>query len=190
MAITSETNFTLESTNSFDALVAINRALGVDDSQDTCSRIVKFMTYELATLCDNDSHEQIFLKLNEYFFKTKNFKLSTEPVLLKNVLEERRGCGIVLALLYVHFAQSLGLKLQLIHWPLHTTLKCELENKSCFIDLEQNGKILCEDEILLLIARIKPHRITCAIFGLYGDSLPTSFQWRLPTQSIIFDFTI
>ncbi|MCB0350368.1 MAG: hypothetical protein KDD38_04235 [Bdellovibrionales bacterium] len=141
--------------SSIQTLININTNLTRDESQDSCLRTINFMTYELATLCDNKTDREVLEVLNDFFFKTKNFKLDTSPLLLASILAERRGCGIALAYIYMHLAKNLGLELHLIHWPLHAILKWECEGKAFFIDLEQNGKLLSEEELLLMVNKHK-----------------------------------
>lgn len=137
------------------ALITINSRLNGADPQDTCLRAVNFMSYELATLCHGKDEETSFYLLNEFFFHTKKFKLTNSPCLLKTILQERAGCGIALGFLYIHLAHGLGLRFQLVHWPLHAILKWERENKCCYFDLEQNGKLLSEEDLLLMINKHK-----------------------------------
>ncbi len=132
-------------------LIKVNTDLGADDGHDSCLRTINFMGYELATLCHSKSNQEIFHVLNDFFFNTKNFKLSITPILLIPILAERKGCSIALAFIYMHLAKSLGLELHLIHWPLHAMLKWECDGKSYYVDLEQNGKLLNEEDLLLII---------------------------------------
>lgn len=157
MAITFESDNWIESAwkNPLEALVAVNVSLNGTDNRDSCLRIINFMSYELTTLCDNKSDFVAFQILNDFFFNTKGFRLSKNPLLLKNILDARSGCGIALSLLYIHLAQGLGLQLHLIHWPFHAILKWEHEGKAHFIDLEHRGQTLSEDDLLLIVNRHK-----------------------------------
>lgn len=140
-----------------DPLLALAHvAQSLDDSftSDSCLRTVKFMAYELASLCESKSEDEIYRTLQKYFFNDKNFRVKPGPHLLNDVLEQRAGCGMAISLLYMHFAQNLGLRLQLVHWPLHSVLKWDRQNnKSCYLDLEQQGQLLSEEALLKMINR-------------------------------------
>lgn len=133
-------------------LLATNAALQSDAENDACLRQVNFMTYELNSLyADCPEHEKL-QALNKFLFINKNFKPAARPISLEDILDARSGSITALAFLYLHLAKSLGLTLQLVHWPLHAILKWVNENgKTAFIDLEQKGKILCEEEVLVMI---------------------------------------
>jgi regulator of sirC expression with transglutaminase-like and TPR domain len=133
------------------ALNLVNNDLSGGESQDASLRAVNFMSYELATLCDNKTDEEVFQILNNFFFQIKNFKISTSPFLLDSVLNERNGCGIAVALLYLHLARTLDLDVHLVHWPLHTILKWENQGSAQFLDLSQGGRFLSADEILEIV---------------------------------------
>jgi len=174
MVMTSETHSTAASTpnngdatawrsHPFEALMAINNQLLGNESHDGCTRSVNFMSYELATVCHNKTEIESLEAFNDFFFGTKKFRFSPEPVLIQNIVSERCGCGIALALLYMHLAKQIGLQLQLIHWPLHTILKWEHAGRAKFIDLEQQGKILSEEELLSMINKHKDQVRTLAL---------------------------
>lgn len=136
-------------------LINISSKLSNEESHDGYLRAFNFMSYELATLCDHQSDNEVLETLNNFFFTNKKFKLSPSPILLKSILTERAGCGIALAFMYMHLAKCIGLELQLIHWPLHAILKWERGGKSDFIDLEQQGRRLSEDELLTMVNKHK-----------------------------------
>lgn len=125
-----------------------------DTGLDTCLREVNFMSYELSTLCHSQADSEVFQTLNNFLFSNKNFKISARPILLKPLLENRTGSNIAFAFLYIHLAKCLDLKMQLVHWPLHAILKWESSSgKTRFVDLEQKGKTLCEEELLSMVNR-------------------------------------
>ncbi|OFZ19565.1 MAG: hypothetical protein A2Z20_08365 [Bdellovibrionales bacterium RBG_16_40_8] len=138
-----------------EALITIDTHLTGENSHDALLRSINFMVYELVSQSNGSSDHETLDILNRFYFNTKNFKISSHPVLIKNILQNRSGCGIALALLYMHLAKCLDLDFQLIHWPLHAILKWECESKSQFVDLEQNGKLLSEEELLQMVNRHK-----------------------------------
>lgn len=159
MAISSMTehspDVSLATTSPLQALLSIDSQISQEIPTDSSLRQINFMSYELATLCLNKSDEEVYEALNYFFFTTKNFRVHPAHFLLHEILEERKGCGIALALLYMHLAGSLGLKLELIHRPLHTILKWSREGRSSFIDLEACGRLLTEDQLLLIVNKHK-----------------------------------
>jgi len=140
---------------SLTALVSIDSVLRMTDSTDHLVRSVNFMYYELASQCEGRSSDDVFTTLNDFFFHNKKFRVAGTPVLLSHVVETRTGCGAALALLYIHLGQQLGLKLELVHWPLHSIVKWECQGKCNYVDLGENGKVLSEDELLQMINRHK-----------------------------------
>jgi len=137
------------------ALVTIAQRFNPDFSPDNCTRTINFMTYELQANADTSEPENCYQKLNHYFFEHKNFKRLPAHHFLNEILAERGGCPIALALLYIHLGQSLGLRLKLVHWPLHAILHWDDNGLCHYIDLEHNGKILDEDELLQIINKHK-----------------------------------
>ncbi len=139
------------SQNCLDILVRINESLNGKTQSDQCVRAINFMIYELNSQCSGAEPLQRLEKLNQLFFQTKNFRLDNEPLDLQNVLVTRSGSAICLALIYIHIGQSLGLKLQLVHWPLHAVIRLSTDTKCFYLDLENKGTILSEEELLKLV---------------------------------------
>lgn len=138
--------------NPLSALLSVNSIFNSDTTSEACLREVNFMSYELSTLCDNQVDAKVFATLNNFLFNNKKFKIAARPLLLKPLLESRVGSSITLAFLYIHLAKCLGLKMQLIHWPLHAILRWESSTgKTHFVDLEQQGQTLCEEELLAMV---------------------------------------
>ena len=138
------------------ALVAIDLELNSSDHatsadssrSDQLNRLINFMYYDLASQADGRSDEEAFLSLNQYLFYTKKFHIAAAPVLLSDILQARRGCYSAIALLYIHLGRKLGLKIDFVRWPQRAILKWECQGKSHYVDLEQCGKILSEDDLL------------------------------------------
>ncbi len=135
-------------------LLAVNAHFHLEANSDACLREVNFMAYELTSVCSGLHDSEIFSCLNKFIFTTKNFRLADKPIFLKPLLEKRTGNGLPLAFLYMHLANSLGLRLELIYWPLHTILKwVNQEGKNHYIDLGQKGRLLSKEELLAMINR-------------------------------------
>ena len=138
-------------------LIGINSLLRMDDSgQDRCLRALNFMTYELAAICEKQSEADRFQLLNDFLFTTRDFRinnlnrktLSSRDLLISNVIEERGGGAIPVALIYMHLAQELDLPIFIVNQPQYHLLKWVRGSKCEFIDVSEKAKILCEDEIL------------------------------------------
>jgi regulator of sirC expression with transglutaminase-like and TPR domain len=138
-------------------LIEIHHALGEPGDAHALLRSVNFMGYELQTLLRGVDTESALPILNRFFFEQKNFRLSaTGGFSLGELVERREGAAVLLALIYAHLASSCGVKLQLVHWPMHTVLRCETAaGKYSYIDLECGGALLTPEEIL---ARVCKHK--------------------------------
>jgi regulator of sirC expression with transglutaminase-like and TPR domain len=142
--------------NILSALIQINHLLSGEDHHDLCLRTVNFMGYELNTITSPQNSMVENLKtLNNFFFNTKTFRVQPKPVLLKKVLNERCGSGMLLSLLFAHLAKGLGIQAQIVHWPAHTILKIELDGKSRFINLNKGGEFLSDEELLDIVNKNK-----------------------------------
>ena len=133
------------------SLIQINQCFCHDEKPDAWLRELNFMSYELQMLSHDQNENEVLATLNSYFFITKKFRPHPLPILLRDVLRERRGCSISLAFIYMHLAESVGLNMELVHWPLHSVLKWCGQGNSRYVDLEFQGKLLSEDELILLI---------------------------------------
>lgn len=146
---------TSDSTLSFgdplQALLTINAQFQPAETLENQKREINFMGYELQAICQGQTIATSLDHLNKFFFQTKGFRLLTKPVLLNDILSERGGCSLGVTLLYLHLANTLNLRAQLLHWPRHGLLRIEQETGCCFLDLEQNGKKLDGDEVLNMI---------------------------------------
>ncbi len=118
---------------------------------DHLNRLVNFMFYELASKTNGQTPDDIFLTLNEYFFRFKNFRIDASPVLLDEILKKRCGCYSAVALLYIYLSRRLGLKVDFVRWPQRAILKWQCKGKSRYLDLEQCGQVLTEDELLAVL---------------------------------------
>jgi regulator of sirC expression with transglutaminase-like and TPR domain len=145
-----------------EALLTINREINLDLGDDgPLLRSARFMSYELLSLCSDLPPQNRLETLNEFFFERKRFRFADGPFLIQEILEQRLGCGIALALFYIHLAEEIGLQFQLVHWPLHSVLKWDCDGRCRFVDLEQNGKLLNEDELLSIVNKHKDQ--VCAL---------------------------
>jgi len=137
-------------------LIEIHRALGAPSDAHATMRSVNFMAYELAALLQSQPPENVLREFNRFFFEQKNFRLSPVYNSLESLLDRREGCAILVALLYLHLAGSCGLKMNLIHWPLHTVIRWESSpGKFAYIDLEKNGELMKPEDTLALVCKHK-----------------------------------
>ncbi len=138
------------------ALVWINQSLRSNDSTNSTDadyllRPVNFMYYELASLTSGLPDDELFASLNHYLFDTKKFQIAAVPVLLDEILADRRGCYSAIALLYMHLGCRLGLKIDFLRWPNRAILKWECQGRSRYVNLEECGRFLTEDELLNIL---------------------------------------
>lgn len=141
-------------------LMAINSMLWPTESQEWTYRTLTFMSYELQALCEHKCEADRLQVLNEYFFKNKCFQIQphTMPLqacdlLIKPVLTQKAGCCLPVSIVYLHLASELDLPVHLIHANNHYLLKWVRGGKSCYIDLNQNGYILNEQQMAQILQK-------------------------------------
>jgi regulator of sirC expression with transglutaminase-like and TPR domain len=136
-------------------LLEIHQALGRVVDGHGLARAVNFMIYELTMILQPLSGEAVLPALNHFFFEQKHFRLGS-GFSLNEVVVSREGCSILVALMYLHLAGSCGMKMNLVHWPMHTVLRWETSpGKYSDIDLERRGEVLSAEEILALVCKHK-----------------------------------
>lgn len=141
-------------------LMAINSMLWPTESQEWTHRTLSFMSYELQTKCEHKCEADRLHVLNEYFFHTKCFQIQPHTMelqacdlLIKPVLTQKAGCCLPVSMVYLHLASALDLPIHLIHANNHYLLKWVRGGKSCYIDLNQNGYILNEQQMAQILQK-------------------------------------
>lgn len=142
-------------------LIGIHSILRGDEFQDWCTRSINFMSFELATECEGKSDSEKLIILNEFFFRKKDFQVSgvnrkvlREPeLLIRDVLADRSGCALTLALVYLHLAAQIDLPMALINLANLNIVKWMRGSRCSYLDLTQSGRVLEEDDLLRLISQ-------------------------------------
>lgn len=130
-----------------------------DDFQSWCSRSIGFMAFELSSLCNDQPEIRKVELLNEFFFKTKDFqvtctdrkKLREADLLLRDVLTERSGGSLIVALVYMHLATQLDLPMALVNAENFTLVKWLRGSKCTYLDLMKSGEPCTDDNLLQMI---------------------------------------
>lgn len=152
-------------------MATLNSWLVPQDSLEAANRTLNFMTYELMAQAETLNEAERFALLNHYYFKLKGFQIlelkASETLerhlLLKPVLEARAGAPMAIALIYLHLAAHLDLPAYMIQMRNHFLLKWVRGGHSSYIDLCNEGRLVCEEELMQLVTR--------AVDGPSGESL-------------------
>ncbi len=142
-------------------LVGLNSIIWPADQVEACFRSVNFMCYELMAKCENKNESERARILNDYFFKQKSFhilslrpgELSAAHLLIKPVLDRKAGSPLAMTILYLHLAAHLDLPIYAVHLKDQSLLKWIRGGQSCFIDLQQQGHMISEDQLLPALSR-------------------------------------
>lgn len=142
-------------------LIGINCLLRGDNFQDWCSRTINFMSYELGAACEGLSEDARLEKLNEFFFETRDFRvnqlnrsdLSDRDLFVRDVLSERGGGALPLAVLYTHLAFQIELPMMVVNIDDLCLVRWARPNRACYIDLANKGRILAEEDLLKYLSR-------------------------------------
>jgi len=151
----------------------VNKRLLASTDTAHLIRRLQFLCYELRSqLAGNESVENKFEILNDFFFKQKNFlvqlnieseidDLNCQSLFLENTLVQRSGCPMLISLIYSHLALHIGLPLYFIDLEPKYFLKYEGLAKTLFVDLSRNGSFLTAEELLESIrCRLKDENIS------------------------------
>lgn len=137
-------------------MTAINSLLRGDNFQDWCSRNINFMSFELSANCSSMQESERLKALNEFFFQDKDYSiresrrphLTDRDLFLRDVLSERNGGSLPIALIYMHLAFHLNLPMMLVNIDSLCLVRWLCSDSRSYIDLTQNGQIIGEEELL------------------------------------------
>lgn len=123
-------------------------------------RQINFMSYELQSRSAQLSETERFDLLNQYFFVEKGFQVSAENqpsmtshYLIRDVLANRRGSALNMALLYAHFAAELEIPVQVLPMAPYFLIKWMRSNRAAYIDVNNQGRLLSQDELVRVLNR-------------------------------------
>lgn len=122
-------------------------------------QLKKFMEPLLQEVEAIESEEQRFHKINQLFFETLNFKITSAKKIqltnafLPNVLIAQKGPAPILMLVYCALLEECNIRVQVTSSRLKYLLKVQINNNSHMIDFAKKGKLLKPTEIVDLINR-------------------------------------
>ena len=163
-------------------IVDINSLL--DDQALQCLRKINFMSYEIATQCDNYVESDRLHILNDYFFSTQHFQIHKEKCHklwnIHHVIDQKQGAPLPIALIYLHLATYIDLPFYLIQLQEFRMIKWPLGKHSKYINLADQGRILDEKQILNILNETTPTRL---------DSDPPETQLEIiPTKDLLLHY--
>lgn len=126
---------------------------------DQMGEEIKRRVSELTTLRPT----QLIEKLNDYFFKQKDFKGNIQDYYnplnsyLNIVLERKTGIPITLCILYMRIASFVDLKLFPVNFPTHFLVKHTLDNEDeIIVDVFNGGRIMDDYALKSLLDNYYP----------------------------------
>ncbi|MBT4762230.1 MAG: hypothetical protein HOO06_11070 [Bdellovibrionaceae bacterium] len=137
-------------------LYGFNALLDEKANIESSSHTLLQLSYELKKNCDELPDEDKLNYLNEYFFEQQGFQLSDtnnqnkklDCWLPEQMIQNKEGAPLLIALLYQYLAFELNLPLQIIFHPHFTLVKwIRPGKKSRIIDLSLHGLVLKDKEI-------------------------------------------
>ena len=146
-------------------LIGLNAMLWPNEPQEWSYRTLNFMTYEVMALAESYTEQDRLHILNDYFFDQKGFQIlpnydgiAESALLIKPVLSKRMGCGLPVALIYLHLATHLDLPIYPVRLNSMSVLKWVRSGKSNYLDLANAGRILDSTQIIRrLNEKTTPH---------------------------------
>jgi regulator of sirC expression with transglutaminase-like and TPR domain len=138
-------------------VLGVQSVLRGDEHQDWCARRISFLSFELAAQCDELTELERLARLNEFFFNTQGFVVLPErsaesQYSLRPFLVEKKSSAIMVALLYLHLAAQLGLRMSFARSATWSILKWHRSDGRCdYIDVAQAGETLSADQLLALM---------------------------------------
>jgi regulator of sirC expression with transglutaminase-like and TPR domain len=172
--MTFETRFTFEKlllelkllrNEDFSALVplaiGVHAVLWPKENVETCFRQIQFMGFEVIKECDGLGEADRFEVLRKFIFQDKAFQVSTgasqdvgeSQVLLKCVLDDRRGHPLLVVFIFLYMAHFLDIPIALIQARHHFLLKWVRSGKTLYLDLYNECRPLGDRELIQFLNR-------------------------------------
>ena len=140
--------------------IGIHSVLFPKDVAEGGFRHLQFMGFEILKECGELGESERWDFLRDFLFNTKSFQLSaaasTGParereVLMKHVIEERRGHPLAIVLLVLHFAHDLDIPIALLRARDHFVLKWVRSGKTIYLDLYRECRALGDAEVIRVL---------------------------------------
>lgn len=183
--------------------IGINSILWPKENVEGCFRNIQFLGYEVLKACETQSEAERWETLRKTIFDDKGFHITSNRVneildkdlLIKNVLDERRGHPLPVVFLMLHLAQVLDLPLALIQAKHHFLLKWVRSGKTIYLDLYNEGRALTDQELIQVLNRSSSNLEVWSAKQLmiqYLELLKTAFEstQNLPQLHVIYDLLL
>ncbi len=183
--------------------IGINSILWPKDNVETCFRQIQFLGFEVIKACETQNEAERWETLRRLIFNDKGFHITSNrapdivdrDLLLKNVLDERRGHPLPVVFLMLHLAQLLDLPLALIQARHHFLLKWVRSGKTIYLDLYAEGRALTDQELIQVLNRSSSNLEVWSAKQLmiqYLELLRGAFEssQNLPQLHVIYDLLL
>ncbi len=183
--------------------IGINSILWPKESVETCFRHIQFLGYEVLKACENQNEAERWETLRKLIFENKSFHITSnrtqeifdKDLLIKNVLDDRRGHPLPVVFLILHLAQVLDLPLALIQARHHFLLKWVRSGKTIYLDLYNEGRALTDQELIQVLNRSASNLEVWSAKQLmiqYLELLRGAFETsqNLPQLHVIYDLLL
>jgi regulator of sirC expression with transglutaminase-like and TPR domain len=150
-----------DSSSLVPVLVGTNSIIWPKENVESCFKKVHYLAFELHQICEKLPEAERWNQLRHFFFQTKGFQilgpqwsdLREEDLLISPVLENRVGHPLTLTLLFMHLAISIDLPVFLVQARQHFILKWMQAGQAVYLDILQNGQVLTDAEIFLILQK-------------------------------------
>ncbi len=184
-------------------LIGINSILWPKDNIETCFRNIQFLGFEVLKACEGLNEAERWETLRRVIFDDKGFHITSnrlpevldKDLLIKNVLDERRGHPLPVVFILLHLAQVLDLPLALIQARHHFLLKWVRSGKTIYLDLYNEGRALTDQELIQVLNRSASNLEVWSAKQLmiqYLELLKQAFETtqNLPHLHVIYDLLL
>lgn len=183
--------------------VGINSILWPKESVETCFRQIQFLGYEVLKAAEVLNEAERWECLRRLIFEDKGFhvtsnrvqEIAAKDLLIKNVMDERRGHPLPVVFLLLHLAQVLDLPLALIQARHHFLLKWVRSGKTIYLDLYNEGRALNDQELIQVLNRSASNLEVWSAKQLiiqYLELLKGAFETsqNLPQLHVVYDLLL
>lgn len=141
--------------------IGINSVLWPKENVESTFRHIQFLGFEILKSCDGLNEAERWETLRKFIFEQKSFQISSNRIqdvhdaqlLIKSVIDERRGHPLPVVFLLLHLAQFLDLPMALIQARHHYLLKWVRSGKTLYLDLYSEGRALSDQELIQVLNR-------------------------------------
>lgn len=141
--------------------IGINSVLWPKENVESTFRHIQFLGFEILKASEGLNEAERWEALRKFIFEQKSFQISSNRIqdvhdaqlLIKSVIDERRGHPLPVVFLILHLAQFLDLPMALIQARHHYLLKWVRSGKTLYLNLYNECRALSDQELIQVLNR-------------------------------------